>query len=188
MREKIEHTILLSGKGSAKEKRELLQTLADIPQEEPMVLVATGRYVGEGFDLPRLDTLFLTMPISWKGTLAQYAGRLHREYQGKQEVVIYDYIDFRVPMLERMYQRRLSGYAGIGYSVRGDKNAPDRENRIFGQEEYWASFADDLQQAKRSVTVLCPYLSLGAVKRFLSRIPKEKGLRPLPSCCPRNQA
>ena len=136
--------VLLSGHGTAKEKRELLAELAQIPPEEPLVLVATGRYVGEGFDLPRLDTLMLTMPISWKGTLAQYAGRLHREYAGKREVLIYDYVDLRVPMLERMYQRRLSGYAAIGYSVRGEQ--PDlqqgglfarlRGGRTAGGEKY----------------------------------------------------
>ena len=79
--------VLLSGKGTAKEKREILQGLSQIPSDEPLILVATGRYVGEGFDLPRLDTLFLAMPVSWKGTLARYAGRLHRNYKGNSGFV-----------------------------------------------------------------------------------------------------
>jgi superfamily II DNA or RNA helicase len=107
LREKSKNVVLLSGKGTAKEKREILQGLSQIPADEPLILVATGRYVGEGFDLPRLDTLFLAMPVSWKGTLAQYAGRLHRNYEGKQEVLIYDYVDIHVPMLDKMYQKRL---------------------------------------------------------------------------------
>jgi len=170
---KAQNVILLSGKGTAKEKRELLQKLTQIPQEESLVLVATGRYVGEGFDLPRLDTLFLAMPISWKGTLAQYAGRLHRNYKGKQEVLIYDYVDLRVPMLERMYQKRLSGYAAIGYQVRGEKTDAAGGERIFGQDEYWLRFAEDIQSAQRDVLIVSPYLHMGQVKRVLSLLPEK---------------
>ena len=89
-----------------------------MPDDENVVVVATGKYIGEGFDSPRLDTLLLAMPISWKGTLAQYAGRLHRNYKGKQEVRIYDYVDIHVPTLERMYHKRLKGYAELGYQVK----------------------------------------------------------------------
>ena len=81
----------------------------------PRVIVAIGRYVGEGFDDPRLDTLFLTMPLSWKGTLIQYAGRIQRLHPAKREVRIYDYVDRAVPVLERMFRRRLVGYRSIGY-------------------------------------------------------------------------
>ncbi len=138
-----------------------------------MILVATGRYVGEGFDFPRLDTLFLAMPVSWKGTLAQYAGRLHRNYAGKQEVLIYDYVDVRVPMLERMYRKRLSGYAAIGYTVRGDKTAPGSENRIFSQEEYCPVFSEDIRNAQKEILVTSPYLHIAQVKQFLSLIPEK---------------
>ena len=92
----------------------------DVPKDSwPRVIVAIGRYVGEGFDDPRLDTLFLTMPLSWKGTLIQYAGRIQRLHPAKREVRIYDYVDRAVPMLERMFRRRLLGYRSIGY-VEGD--------------------------------------------------------------------
>ena len=168
-----ENVFLLSGKGSAKEKRELLDQLSQIPSEEPLILVATGQYVGEGFDLPRLDTLFLAMPISWKGTLAQYAGRLHRYYEGKQEVLIYDYVDFRAPMLERMYHKRLSGYASIGYTIRGSKTAPAADDRIFTQEDYWPAFAQDIQNAQKKIQIVVPYLHTAQVKRFLVRIPED---------------
>lgn len=80
-------------------------------------MIATGKYVGEGFDDPRLDTLFLTLPVSWRGTIAQYAGRLHRLYDGKREVQIYDYADLNVPMLSRMFDRRCRGYEAIGYTI-----------------------------------------------------------------------
>jgi superfamily II DNA or RNA helicase len=81
------------------------------------VIVATGRYLGEGFDDARLDTLFLTLPISWRGTLIQYAGRLHRLNEAKKKVIIYDYVDFEVPVVARMYSKRRSGYKSIGYEV-----------------------------------------------------------------------
>jgi superfamily II DNA or RNA helicase len=81
------------------------------------VIVATGRYLGEGFDDARLDTLFLTMPISWRGTLAQYAGRLHRLHAAKREVIIYDYVDQDEPMLAKMAGKRQAGYSALGYRV-----------------------------------------------------------------------
>lgn len=173
LREESKNVVLLSGKGTAKEKREILQGLSRIPADEPLILVATGRYVGEGFDLPRLDTLFLAMPVSWKGTLAQYAGRLHRNYEGKQEVLIYDYVDIQVPMLERMYHKRLSGYAAIGYTVRGDGAVSAAENRIFSQEEYWETFSKDICNAQGEILITSPYLHIAQVKRFLKLIPKD---------------
>ena len=80
-------------------------------------IVATGKYVGEGFDLPRLDTLFLPMPIAWKGTLAQYAGRIHRESDGKTRVRIHDYVDCGLPMLQRMFNKRENSYKAMGYTL-----------------------------------------------------------------------
>ena len=88
-----------------------------MPEHEPRVILATGSYIGEGFDDARLDTLFLAMPISWKGTLQQYVGRLHRLHDNKRLVQVYDYVDDWVPMLERMYERRLKGYGAIGYVI-----------------------------------------------------------------------
>ena len=105
---------LLSGKDKAREKREKLEAIKAVPQAKNMVIVATGKYVGEGFDEPRLDTLFLAMTNSWKGTLAQYVGRLHRNYGGKTEVKVHDYADIFVPMLDRMYHKRIRGYAELG--------------------------------------------------------------------------
>lgn len=173
LQEHCGNVVLLSGKGSAKAKRELLEQLTQIDSDTPLILVATGKYVGEGFDLPRLDTLFLAMPVSWKGTLAQYAGRLHRSYTGKQEVLIYDYVDFRIPMLERMYHKRLSGYAAIGYTVRGSKTAPAGDNRIFTQEDYWPVFAQDIRNCQKEIQIVTPYLHTAQVKRFLGLIPED---------------
>ena len=112
------HVVTLIGSESAKGKRQKMEYLQNILPSEQFVIVATGKYVGESFDYPRLDTLFLALPVSWKGIIAQYAGRLHREYPGKKEVWIYDYIDIRVPMCDVMYKRRLRGYASTVHSTK----------------------------------------------------------------------
>jgi len=107
---------------SKKQRNSVEEQLKNIDKDEERIILATGRYIGEGFDDPRLDTLFLALPISWKGTIQQYAGRLHRQYDGKKEVRIYDYLDESVPMLTRMYKRRLSGYKAIGYEITEPEN------------------------------------------------------------------
>ena len=150
------HVITLVGSGSVKEKRQKMKYLQNIPSSEPLVIVATGKYVGEGFDYPRLDTLFLTLPISWKGIIAQYSGRLHREYPDKKEVRIYDYIDIRVPMCDVMYKRRLRGYASVGYQIKS--NTPmdlfnENHSVIFNGHTYQSEFFKDLFQAKHSVVI-----------------------------------
>ncbi len=109
------HVVVLRGGMGAKQRRAVAEQISSIPDNEKRVLLATGRYIGEGFDDARLDTLFLAMPVSWKGTLVQYAGRLHRVHTGKAEVRIYDYVDRNSPTLMRMYHKRLRGYRAMGY-------------------------------------------------------------------------
>jgi superfamily II DNA or RNA helicase len=110
------HLVVLQGGMGVKERREVKERLAAIPNREERLVLATGRYIGEGFDDARLDTLFLALPVSWKGTLIQYTGRLHRLHPGKTEVRIFDYVDRDVPMLLRMFEKRLRGYRAIGYA------------------------------------------------------------------------
>ncbi len=102
---------------SQKQRRSLSEKITSISDDEERIILATDRYLGEGFDDSRLDTLFLALPVSWRGTLTQYAGRLHRTHYAKNEVVIYDYADLEVPMLARMYERRSRGYRAIGYEI-----------------------------------------------------------------------
>ena len=118
LRADVKHLIVFRGGMVTKQRHQLADALATIPETEPRVLLATGRYIGEGFDDARLDTLFLTMPISWRGTLQQYAGRLHRLHAAKREVRIYDYVDGSVPLFNAMFDKRRKGYAAIGYEVR----------------------------------------------------------------------
>ena len=109
------NVVVLRGGMGARRSRAASAALEEISDTEERVLVATGRYLGEGFDDARLDTLFLTMPISWRGTLSQYAGRLHRRHASKRDVVIYDYVDENEPMLMKMALRREAGYRSLGY-------------------------------------------------------------------------
>jgi len=115
--ESAARVFIMSGGMGVKRRREIAEAMAATPAEAPRVIVATGRCVGEGFDDARLDTLFLAMPVAWRGTLQQYAGRLHRVHAGKADVVIYDYVDGGVPVLARMHQKRLAGYRAMGYVV-----------------------------------------------------------------------
>jgi superfamily II DNA or RNA helicase len=117
----IKNLIVLRGGMGAKQLQAAMDRLGRIPSNEECVLLATGRYIGEGFDNARLDTLFLAMPISWKGTLQQYVGRLHRLHSNKKEVIVYDYTDDALPMFAAMFRRRLKGYEAAGYLVTGEE-------------------------------------------------------------------
>jgi superfamily II DNA or RNA helicase len=117
LRKLTRNLVVLKGGMSARQRCKVVEQLSSIPDDAERLLLATGRFIGEGFDDARLDTLFLTMPVSWKGTLVQYAGRLHRAHHAKTEVRIYDYVDRDVPMLARMFERRVKGYHAMGYRV-----------------------------------------------------------------------
>ena len=113
----VRHLVLLRGGQSRKELESARAHLAELPPTVGRVILATGKYIGEGFDDPRLDTLFLALPVSWRGTIAQYVGRLHRLHEGKREVRVYDYADLNVPMLSRMFDKRCHGYESLGYTI-----------------------------------------------------------------------
>lgn len=113
----VQHLVILKGGMGKKKLEAAMNQLRTIPEDEDRVVLATGKYLGEGFDDARLDTLFLTLPVSWRGTIAQYAGRLHRRHERKREVRIYDYADLNTPMLSRMFDRRCKGYESLGYRI-----------------------------------------------------------------------
>ncbi len=120
------NVIVMKGGMGARQRKEISEKIASIQDHEERLILATGRYLGEGFDDSRLDTLFLTMPISWRGTLAQYAGRLHRLHYNKTEVIIYDYVDSEIPVMKRMYEKRLKGYRALGYSLHDERFEHDQ--------------------------------------------------------------
>jgi hypothetical protein len=113
----IPNVITLQGGMGKKELQNALDSVAHVSDNFRRVILATGRYIGEGFDDPSFDTLFLTLPVSWRGTISQYVGRLHRLHGGKREVRVYDYADLNVPTLARMFDRRCRGYESLGYTI-----------------------------------------------------------------------
>ncbi len=168
---RAKHIFLLLGSGSQKEKREKLSALRAVPADESLAVIATGKYVGEGFDEPRLDTILLAMPVSWKGTLAQYVGRLHRNYEGKQEVRVYDYVDIHVPMLERMYHKRLKGYSELGYQVK--MSGQDASvSQIYDGQNYLVPFTADLEAAASDILIVSPLLKTAHIKAVLPVLEK----------------
>ena len=164
------NVIRLVGNDSAKAKREAMAQLSRVPNDEPLVVVATGKYVGEGFDLPRLDTLMLALPVSWKGLIAQYTGRLHRNYPGKTETRIYDYIDLRVPICDSMYRKRLHGYKAVGYSIaianEGLFAEPTPET-IFDATTFERPFHEDLSKARQSIIISTTRLRWNRTPRII---------------------
>jgi superfamily II DNA or RNA helicase len=122
---RVPNVFVMKGGMGKKQRDALASQIEAVPEDQQRVIIATGRYIGEGFDDARLDTLFLAMPISWRGTLQQYVGRLHRLHANKHVVRVYDYVDACVPVLNRMYERRLKAYKAIGYAVTGPSGEQD---------------------------------------------------------------
>lgn len=146
-------SVLLVGSDDAAEKARKMAEFKNIPAGERFAVVATGDYVGEGFDDDRFDALLLAAPVSWKGLVVQYAGRLHREREGKQEVLIYDYVDARVPMFDAMYRKRLKEYAALAYEVRMAEQEAGAVAEFFDGKTQARRFAQDVEQARRSVVI-----------------------------------
>jgi superfamily II DNA or RNA helicase len=167
LRPQIPDLIILTGKLGTKDLKKSLDNLTNAPSDKPITLIATGKFIGEGFDEPRLDTLFLTMPISWKGTLQQYAGRLHRLFATKKEVQIYDYIDVHVPMLEKMYHKRLNGYASIGYKIKKPSLSQDSINIIFDNKSFQPVYINDIANASKEIIIVSPFVRKHRVLHIL---------------------
>ena len=141
---RVENLFVLRGGAGKKTRDDFFQRLGNVHQESARVILATGKYIGEGFDDARLDTLFLAMPISWRGILQQYVGRLHRVHENKRVVHVYDYVDYLVPVLARMYDRRVSSYKSIGYVIDESAKVPKRS--------YDLAFAEIERTAIQAVT------------------------------------
>jgi superfamily II DNA or RNA helicase len=118
LKEKVSHLFILKGGMGKKQLKAIMNEIQNVPENENRIILATGKYLGEGFDLPCLDTLFLVFPFSWKGTLIQYTGRLNRFWHGKKEIRVYDYVDDKIPVLFRMYSKRQKGYKSLGFMVK----------------------------------------------------------------------
>ncbi len=175
---KSDNIILLTGNASQKEKRLAIEELKSVPKNESLIVIATGKYVGEGFDYPRLDTLFLALPIAWKGKVAQYAGRLHRDYPGKNEVLIYDYADIHIPVLERMYQKRLKGYSSIGYKIRFENKSEVSSDLIYDGKSFAPVFSSDISNVIKEIVIVSPFVRKSRLKNLNKLLSEaiEKGI------------
>lgn len=176
------NVIRLVGNDSAKVKREVLNRLVAVSNNQPLVVIATGKYIGEGFDLPRLDTLMLALPVSWKGLITQYAGRLHREYPGKKEVRIYDYIDLKASVCDSMYRKRLIGYKAIGYSIGTATEglfAETLTETIYDSQNFEKVLHTDLSSASHSIVISIPKLRWNRTPRIIELLyaTMSKGVR-----------
>lgn len=163
----IPDVISLTGGMGRKKTNEVLEKISSIPKNKPFVLVATGSFIGEGFDESRLDTLFLAMPVAWKGTLQQYAGRLHRLCENKREVQIFDYVDIHVRILEKMYGKRLKGYAAIGYKAKVENIQDASTDIIFDKNSFFPVYLSDIESASRQILIVSPFVTNKRVTQMM---------------------
>lgn len=172
---KADNVFLLQGGGSRKAKDALREDIRAVPAEESVVLVAIDKYIGEGFNYPRLDTMILTMPIAWEGNVEQYAGRLHRDYDTKQKVIIYDYVDTHIRVLEKMYHKRLRAYKKIGYEICMNLTEMKQQaNAIFDADSYGQIYERDLLEANEEVIISSPGINKAKVNSFIRLIKKQQ--------------
>ena len=142
-----EKIFFINGSMSTREKRIFKAQLDLLKFEDKITIISTGKFIGEGFDLDRLDTLFVTMPIKWEGTLQQYVGRLHRERSGKDEVNVYDFVDLKIGIFERMFNSRSAKYRKLFYIGKNSVNP----QIMFGRSDYFKALAKDLNEAKTKI-------------------------------------
>lgn len=174
LQNKSDHIFLLQGGKSTKERDSIREKMRNVPKTESIILVAIGKYIGEGFNYPRLDTMMLTTPISYDGNVEQYAGRLHRDYEEKMDVIIYDYVDAHIRVLEKMYYKRLRTYKKIGYELCLNlTELKQQTNAIFDSESYSEVYERDLLEANKEIIISSPGLNERKIRRFIELI-KER--------------
>ena len=169
-----DHVFLMTGNNSKKEHRKILEQMHQVDKNESLILIATGSLVGEGFDFPRLDTLFMATPVSFRGVVEQYAGRLNRDYAGKENVIIYDYVDNHIPMFNNMYMKRLKAYKQIGYEF-GDglQTFKQTVNAIYDGNNYSENYHKDLLDSNKNIIISSPVISGSKVYELINML-KEK--------------
>jgi superfamily II DNA or RNA helicase len=175
MKKMADHVFLLQGGGKSKEKEIIRAQMKNVPENETVILIAIGKYIGEGFNYPRLDTLLLAMPISWQGNVEQYAGRLHRDYATKKDVIIYDYVDAHVKVLEKMYHKRVQTYKKIGYKIISKVQTEIEEDCfIYGSDNYWQNYERDITNARQEIIISSPGLGTVAVNKTIRLLEKAQ--------------
>ena len=170
-----DQVFLMTGNNTKREHKQILEQLKLVAPSESMVLIATGKLIGEGFDFPRLDTLIMATPVSFKGVVEQYAGRLNRDYDGKKNVIVYDYVDSHIPMFANMYVKRLKAYKQIGYEIcSGLKGEKQSANAIFDYESYPPVFRRDLLEAQKNIIISSPIISGKKVYELITSLKNKQ--------------
>lgn len=160
VKEYADKVFLMTGNNSKKEHKEICGQLKKVASEETLILLATGSLIGEGFDFPRLDTLIMATPVSFRSVVEQYAGRLNRDYEGKRNVIVYDYVDSHISMFDKMYAKRMKAYKQIGYEVCGGiQNDKQTANAIFDSGNYQEVYRKDLLEADKGIVISSPAIS-----------------------------
>lgn len=163
------------GRSSTAEKKRVREALVSLPEYKPFVLIATSKLIGEGFDCPRLDTLFLTMPVSAENRVMQYTGRLHREYDGKVEVRVYDYVDAGIPVLERSFYKRMRTYKKIGYSRLQEMHSIHEQAGVFFESKtYGDSYIADLDHSSKEIVISAPSLQKAKLDELITGLSKRQ--------------
>lgn len=169
--------ILLTGANGTKARRAQVEELNKVDNSDSLILVGTGSLLGEGFDFPRLDTLFMATPVSGENVVEQYVGRLNRDYDGKENVIVYDYVDSHIPKFDKMYSARMKAYKKIGYelcvNMDGEKQ---KANAIYDIENYAETYWKDLEEANSAVVVSSPRLNNQKVDRIIKILGKRREL------------
>ncbi len=166
---KADHVFVIYGDNSKKENELIREKMLSTPENESLVLIATSSKVGEGFNFPRLDTLMLAAPVKFEGRLTQYVGRLHRVYEGKKDVIVYDYVDSHIRFFDRQYRNRLRTYKELGYKiVSGDLAEKQVANTIFDRRDYEETFFRDLVEANSEVVISSPRLTRYKVSKAIA--------------------
>ena len=170
-----DHVFLMTGNNSKKEHRKILDEMQQVQSEESLILVATGKLIGEGFDFPRLDTLIMATPVSFKGVVEQYAGRLNRDYDGKEKVIVYDYVDSHIPMFDNMYAKRLKAYKQIGYEIcSGVQGEKQTANAIYNCDNYQTVYRQDLLDAAQNIVISSPAINGKKVRELISLLQEQQ--------------
>lgn len=178
IKEYADNVFLLTGNNSKKEHKQIIERMNKVDADSSLVLVATGSLIGEGFDFPRLDTLVMATPISFRSVVEQYVGRLNRDYEGKNNVIVYDYIDSHIPIFDKMYAKRLRAYKQIGYAVCTGLFVNDKQdvNAIYDGDTYYEVFKKDLLEANKKIVISSPAISTSKVYEFIDFLKEKQSL------------
>ena len=168
---KADHVFLIYGDQTEKQNQQIMDRMKSVPDAESLILIATGQKIGEGFNFPRLDTLMLAAPVKFEGRVVQYVGRLNRTYEGKRDVIVYDYVDTHIRFFDRQYRNRLTAYRKLGYKVLSELSAEKQQvNAVYDRRDYSEAFERDLVEANAEIVIASPGLLRYKVERMITLV------------------